>query len=325
MRKVIDDPRLIYKCCKLYYEEEASQQEIAKQMKLSRVSVCRMLKAGREQGMVVIQVHSPNRVEYGRLERQLEDCFGLKEALVAETGPRGARCDQTTAVSVAASRILESYLAKDDIVGVGLGKLLYGVCSSPRPSSGSVRCTFVPMIGGIGSAKQAVPGDNSTQLAEKLAHLFGGNYMDCFAPAIFSDANLGKQFMAEPFMRPLLDCYTRMHTLIFEIGSVKNSIERLLESGLINEQERQSFAEAKGEIMMQFYDSEGNTDKFHEFNRRVASMPLSRMKTLENRIGLARGERSVQAVYGALQNGYVNILVTDEECAVRLLEMKNAH
>ncbi len=325
MRKVIDDPRLIYKCCKLYYEEDASQQEIAKQMKLSRVSVCRMLKAGREQGMVVIQVHSPNRVEYGRLERQLEGCFGLKEALVAETGPRGARCDQTTAVSVAASRMLESYLAKDDIIGVGLGKLIYGVCSSPRPASGSVRCTFVPMIGGIGSVKQAVPGYNSTQLAEKLARMFGGNYMECFAPALFSDATLGEQFMAEPSMRPLLDCYKKMRTLIFEIGCAKNSAERLLESGWINEQERQSLAEAKGEIMMQFYDSEGNSDKFHEFNRRVASMPLSRFEMIENRIGLARGERLVQAAYGALESGCVNILVTDEECAIRLLEMKNAH
>ncbi len=322
MRKVIDDPRLIYKCCKLYYEEDASQQEIANQMKLSRVSVCRMLKAGLEQGMVVIQVHSPNRVEYGRLERQLEESFGLKEAIVAETGPRGARCDQTTAVSVAASRMLESYLGKDDTVGVGLGKLLYGVSNSPRPASGSVRCTFVPMVGGLGS-KTAVPGYNSTQLAEKFAHLFGGTYMECFAPALFSDPELGEQFMREPSMRPLLECYRKMRTLIFEIGSAKTALERIVEYGWITEKERQGLSDAKGEIMMQFYDSEGNTDKYREFNRKVASMPLANLESIENRIGLSRGDKAVQATYGALQSGYVNILVTDEECAVRLIEMKS--
>ena len=28
MKKLVDDPRLIYKCCDLYYRQEKSQQEI---------------------------------------------------------------------------------------------------------------------------------------------------------------------------------------------------------------------------------------------------------------------------------------------------------
>ncbi len=325
MRKVIDDPRLIYKCCKLYYEEAASQQEIANQMKLSRVSVCRMLKAGREQGMVVIQVHSPNRVEYGRLERQLEEYYGLKEALVVENSPRSARYDQTTAVGVAANRMLESYLGKDDVVGVALGRMLYGVCSSPRPGEGAIRCTFVPVIGGLNTKECVVPGYNTTQIAEKFAQMFGGAYIECFAPALFSNHEIGKKFMREPCMRKLLECYTSMRTLIFEIGAAGTAAECLKSGGWINEEEEKELSGAAGELLLQFYDQDGNADKYSNFNTRVASLPLDRMNTVENRIGISSGEKAVEATYGALKAGYANILVTDEECAVSLIEMNRDH
>ena len=76
MRKVVDDPRLIYKCCKLYYEDDYSQQQIADTLGVSRVSVSRMLCAGREAGMVKIQVVSPNHLTYNKLEQELEQLYG---------------------------------------------------------------------------------------------------------------------------------------------------------------------------------------------------------------------------------------------------------
>ena len=80
MKKVVDDPRLIYKCCKMYYEDDLGQKEIADILGISRVSVSRMLRAGRESGIVQIQVVSPNHLTYSDLERRLEQMYGLKEA-----------------------------------------------------------------------------------------------------------------------------------------------------------------------------------------------------------------------------------------------------
>jgi len=322
MRKVIDDPRLIYKCCKLYYEEAASQQEIANQMKLSRVSVCRMLKAGREQGMVVIQVHSPNRVEYGRLERQLEEYYGLREAIVVENGPRASRYDQTTAVGVAANRLLETYISKGDIVGVSSGKLLHGVCCSPRMGAGQVKCTFVPMIGGLNTCKCAAPCFSATQIAGRFAQSFGGEYMECFSPAVFSDTAQKERFMDEPAMRSLRDLYRKMRTAVIEIGPAEPAVGLLTESGCLCGEGCQGLPDAVGEIMLQFYDDGGRTDKYRAFNDRVAGMALEELRKLENRLGISSGYDSAEAVYGALQGGYVNILVTDEEGAMRLIEMK---
>lgn len=87
MRKVVDDPRLIFKCCKLYYEEQIGQQQIADRLGISRVSVSRMLAAGKEMGIVLIQVISPDNLAYSQLEQKLEQLFRLKEAVVVEDSP----------------------------------------------------------------------------------------------------------------------------------------------------------------------------------------------------------------------------------------------
>lgn len=59
MKKLVDDLRLIYKCCSLYYEEQKGQQEICESLGVSRHSVSRMLKSGKELGIVRIEVINP--------------------------------------------------------------------------------------------------------------------------------------------------------------------------------------------------------------------------------------------------------------------------
>ena len=61
MKKLIDDAELIYRCCKLYYEDRLSQHQIADQLAVSRVTVSRMLSAGRDMGIVRIQVVEPEQ------------------------------------------------------------------------------------------------------------------------------------------------------------------------------------------------------------------------------------------------------------------------
>ena len=65
MKKLVDDIGLIYKCCKMYYEDRLSQHQIADQLGISRVTVSRMLSAGRKMGIVRIQVVEPEETNCG--------------------------------------------------------------------------------------------------------------------------------------------------------------------------------------------------------------------------------------------------------------------
>jgi len=77
-----------------------------------------------------------------------------------------------------------------------------------------------------------------------------------------------------------------------------------------------------GDISLQFYDTNGNTEPFREFNERVAAIPLVELRLINNRIGIASGAEKVETVYGALIGGFVNILVTDQHCAEKLIKFR---
>ena len=74
-----------------------------------------------------------------------------------------------------------------------------------------------------------------------------------------------------------------------------------------------------GDITLQFFDKEGNTDKFHNFNDRVAAISMDVFRKIPLRIGIASGEKKVEAVKGAVNGGLINILITNVECAKKLI------
>lgn len=71
MKKIVDDWRLIYKVCSLYYEDDMRQQEISDYLGISRATISRMLQKGKESGIVRVEVVNPIQFTYGKLEKTL--------------------------------------------------------------------------------------------------------------------------------------------------------------------------------------------------------------------------------------------------------------
>lgn len=84
MKKIVDDERLIYKVCCLYYNDNMNQMEIGDYLGVSRSSVMRMLQKGREMGIVTIEIHNPFTYDYGEMEKKIENYYGLKDVVVVE-------------------------------------------------------------------------------------------------------------------------------------------------------------------------------------------------------------------------------------------------
>ena len=82
--------RLLVKVAQLYHLQGLNQDQIGRQLGVSRSKVSRMLKEARERGLVEISIHYPSRFSL-ELERRLEAELGLREAVVVNTGGSGAR------------------------------------------------------------------------------------------------------------------------------------------------------------------------------------------------------------------------------------------
>ncbi|VFS68964.1 Sor operon activator [Kluyvera cryocrescens] len=82
-----DDIRLIVKIAQLYYEQEMTQAQIAQTLGIYRTTISRLLKRGRELGIVSIAINYDYNDSLW-LEQQLKLKFGLKEAVVGAAGER---------------------------------------------------------------------------------------------------------------------------------------------------------------------------------------------------------------------------------------------
>ena len=101
--------------------------------------------------------------------------------------------------------------------------------------------------------------------------------------------------------------YPNEHSAIKATGYYKeNEIESLISR------------KAAGELCMQFYDMEGRTEPYVSDNA-VIGMDIHRLCKVPCSVGIAGGKEKLSAIQGAINGKYINVLITDTECARALL------
>lgn len=80
---------------------------------------------------------------------------------------------------------------------------------------------------------------------------------------------------------------------------------------------------AVGDVLSHFIDRDGNLVNA-EIEDRLISTSLETLRQLKNVIGVAAGRSKVEAIRAALRGGYLDVLITDEDTALRLLETPSA-
>lgn len=124
MKKIVDDWRLIYKVCSLYYEDDMRQQEISDYLGISRATISRMLQKGKESGIVRVEVVNPIQFTYGKLEKTLERKYGLKDVIVVENSSLDTRQESLNKMYEKAALYLSQFSVMEIILGY-LWDLLY--------------------------------------------------------------------------------------------------------------------------------------------------------------------------------------------------------
>ena len=112
----------------LYYVEGLTQSDVAKKLGVNRIMITRLLSEARARGEVIIRIKS-NIAPLLELQRQLEEAFGLDQAIVAPFSDQDA--DPTRAIASAAGAYISELMTHNLTVGVGWG----APCTRRYPSS----------------------------------------------------------------------------------------------------------------------------------------------------------------------------------------------
>ncbi|MBR0379051.1 MAG: sugar-binding transcriptional regulator [Mogibacterium sp.] len=323
MKKIVDDERLIYKVCCLYYQDDMNQKEVGDYLGISRSSVLRILRKGREMGIVTIELHNPRFYDYGDMEKTLERVYGLKDVVIVENSVLDTRQESASYMFGKAADYLHSFFKEGDKIGVAMGQTLNNVVSTNKTYEKFHDLLFVALEGGISQITVEGTDIQGNELARKYAEKFGGTYSQFLSPAVFSDRKVLEYFLEEKAVNYILEDFKKLNVVVAGIG-VPDRVEHTLDkAGYISARERRSLVDhgAVGDMCLQFYDSNGDIDGFGFFNDRVAAMRLEDIRKIPSKIGIAGGKRKAEAVIGAIRGGYLNILITDNECAKRLIEL----
>jgi DNA-binding transcriptional regulator LsrR (DeoR family) len=76
-----------------------------------------------------------------------------------------------------------------------------------------------------------------------------------------------------------------------------------------------------GDILGQFFDAEGKVVDLPIHDRRIG-IDLSDLTRIPKVVGVAGGLHKAGAILGALHGGFLDVLVTNELAAIRLLELE---
>lgn len=317
MKKIVGDTRLLVKVCSLYYEESLTQMEIANILQISRPTVSRLLNEAREKGIVKIEIINPLDSNFSLLERELEKKFGIKEVIIVEdrSDSKGLKEE----LGKAAAGYLQRTLKKGDIVGVSMGTTIKAVSSCVELGN-EVDAMFVPLLGGIGQTGLDI---HANQIVLNFARTFKGDYRLLHAPAVISEVSIKENLQREKSINEIMKIIHRANVALLGIGVPTNKISTMMATGYFGESfmEKLRKQNAVGDICLQFYDINGEHDKY-ENNENVFGVNLENIKKIETRIGVAGGEEKIQAIIGALNGNYINVLVTNYSCASKISEFK---
>jgi DNA-binding transcriptional regulator LsrR (DeoR family) len=173
---------LIAEVCRMYYLDNLSQNEISSNLRISKSAVSRLLKEGRNKGIVTFHIKDYED-RLSSLEEKLEQSFKLKEAVVISDEGIISEESIKKKVAKAAAVLLQRRIRENDTIAVSWGTTLAEVAKVLTPPS-HLNIDIVPLLGGIDITGRDI---HSNEIARQASEAFKGKYYVLNAPVFVSN------------------------------------------------------------------------------------------------------------------------------------------
>lgn len=309
-RKSSIDERTIL-ASELYYLYHLSQEEIAKQLGVSRPWVSKLLTRAEETGIVRIEVMTPTS-GITDMEIALEEKFKIKKAKVIKNIPG---MDPLVNIGRATANYVISILRPDDVIGVSWGNTLSYVADAFIPLH-YPNVKVIPLIGGLGINSKIL----SNQIAIKIADALGSQYNLIFAPAIAVGKAEKEIFLKDPNIIKSINEGENVDIAILGLGSLRQSTIyqfQYIDAQEIDELEKLG---AVGDISLEYIDKTGNKINHRINDRLIAADLMIVRKNAREIIGVAFDKNKVPIIRATLAGNWLDVLITDDATAKELLQ-----
>jgi lsr operon transcriptional repressor len=142
------------------------------------------------------------------------------------------------------------------------------------------------------------------------------------SPIMASTASLAAALREEPTIQQVLKQACAVEYALVGVGT-PTADATIVHMGYLNAGEARGLREhgVVGDILGQFFDADGSVVDLPIHDRRIG-IELSDLAQIPKVVGVAGGLHKTAAILGALRGGFLDVLVTNELAAIRLLELE---
>ena len=299
---------------RLYYLEGATQAKIAKQLNLSRPTISRALQYARDNNIVNIQVNDPlSNVD--DLKAQLQRKYQLDDVVIADVGSAGNYQEDLDLLGQAAAAYLPQIIHDNDTIGISWGRTLAAVARHLQPSDRkNVQVVYL---------KGTVANSTHNNFVVEVTKHFNACYHTQAEilplPVIFDNQDIKKMVVKDRFIHSILTAAQQAQVALFTVGTTAPDAT-LFELGYLSKEEITRLQkESVGDIVSQFVDVNGQIVD-PALTARTVALPIEQLKEKRQAVLIAGGMAKLPAIRAALAGRYANVLVTDTNVALHLID-----
>lgn len=293
-----------------YYIENLTQQAIAEKLGISRMRVVKLLDFAKQNGIIQFRI-AQNKEKKRLLEKLIFDKYKLEDVFVIPTPKEPSRMNDVLAQS-AATYISDRMMEMQEPMYINMG---YGDTPS-KVLNHLARTTEVPI------SVVSLTGGVSYYLPNTQSNIFNAKLYLYPSPLMLSDKYVCRALLNEPSVIEISRMTELASFSIIGLGSMDSSAT-ILKNGILsaNDFAYLSMQGAVGDILTHFVDRDG-TPIQSMLEDRLISTSLFQLKALNNVIGIAGGMHKLDIIKAALVGGYLDVLITDEETAAKLVNLE---
>jgi lsr operon transcriptional repressor len=277
-----------------------------------------MLDRARKVGLVSINLNA-DHLDAFEVSSELRRTFDLTEALVVPDHVKEPADHHllNARLGLGGAQFMSTHLRPGGSLGVGWGETVSRVIASTNFGAvGPVH--MVTLTGGVDGYLQTIlssKGEGSAEPEATTATIIP-------TPIVASTPRLAAALKAEPAIQQVLIQACGVDQAIVGVGTpaadativqmgylAADDVRQLRDRGVV------------GDILGQFFDSDGQVVSLPIHDRRIG-IELSELASIPKVVGVAGGLHKAEAILGALRGGFLDVLVTNELVALRLLELQ---
>jgi len=304
-----------------YYKQKEKLSDIAKRLNVSRITLNKLLQEAEDEGLIKIEIIDvQGAMEILELEEKVRQRFSLHDVRIVNSHPDNFQF-LVRDIALAGAQYVDSMMHDGIKIAVSWGKHLDLLTQYMKPNNNCKKIEVFTLLGGAGIADSQI---QPNIIAQNLLRKFNGVGYVINAPFICPTKELCDAIKSESHIQSIIKNSVNADITLVGIGSTPNVVlnRKYFHYDETILREMQSL-QACGDICSNFYDIHGNICKSSIHDRFVA-ININDLKKHNLVVGVAGGDHKIASILGALNGGYLDVLITDKYTITQVMALADS-